>query len=269
MSSLDHRIADGSSRAGVLKVLRERRGLMRVEDLAEAVNLSLSAVRFHLDRLIAEGLVRTAKEPRQTPGRPRVMYQAVPEEAVDDGAAYRRLAALLADELAGRGGATAAESAGRAWATQVVQARAAEAGAVGTAVQAPSVPLPVTRGDQGKDGKRHAKGHPHGHGRGHSAGRGDQAAPADLPDCLPDLLSVLEDGGFAPKVMEGGWGLELHRCPFADLMPDQAEVVCSVHKGLMQSLPELEGAVDRVRLQPMPDHDTPCIVHFVRTAAGH
>src|SRR5512142_1962190 len=100
MTSLDHRIADGSSRAGVLKVLRDRRVLMRVEDLAEAGNLSLSAVRFHLDRLIAEGLVRTAKEPRQTPGRPRVMYQAVPEEAVDDGAAYRRLAMLLATELA-------------------------------------------------------------------------------------------------------------------------------------------------------------------------
>jgi predicted ArsR family transcriptional regulator len=123
MSSLDHRIADGSSRAGVLKVLRDRADLVRVEDLADAVNLSLSAVRFHLERLIADGLVRTTKEPRLTPGRPRVMYQAVPEEAVDDAAAYRRLASLLADELAENGGVLAAESAGRTWARQAAGPR--------------------------------------------------------------------------------------------------------------------------------------------------
>lgn len=242
MTSLDHRIADGSSRAGVLKVLRDRRVLMRVEDLAEAVNLSLSAVRFHLDRLIADGLVRTAKEPRQTPGRPRVMYQAVPEEAVDDGVAYRRLAMLLADELAGRGGATAAESAGRVWASRILAERD----------QRPSVRLgevPAARAP--------IEGLP-SHAR---ASRGASEAP-DVPDYLGDMLTVLEDGGFSPQVVDGGWAIELHRCPFADLMPGQSEVVCSVHRGLMQSLPELDGARDQARLEPSPERDGPCILHF-------
>src|SRR5664280_2488283 len=118
---VEHRVMDGSSRAGVLNVMRERGGQLRVEDLAEAVGLSLSAVRFHLDRLIADGLVRSSREPRLTPGRPRVIYQAMPEEAVDDAAAYRRLAALLADELALHGGGQAAEHAGPAWAEQLME----------------------------------------------------------------------------------------------------------------------------------------------------
>jgi predicted ArsR family transcriptional regulator len=243
MTSLDHRIADGSSRAGVLKVLRDRRVLMRVEDLADAVNLSLSAVRFHLDRLIAEGLVRTAKEPRQTPGRPRVMYQAVPEEAVDDGAAYKRLAMLLADELAGRGGSTAAEEAGRTWAAQIVadydQRPPSRLGEL-PAARTSSEGMPVSR----------------------SHGRGSEAA--DVPDSLDRMLTVLEDGGFAPRVVDGGWSLELHRCPFADLMPNQSEVVCSVHRGLMQALPELDGAQAKARLDPAPERNGPCVLHFVR-----
>ena len=223
MTSLDHRIADGSSRAGVLKVLRDRRDLMRVEDLADAVSLSLSAVRFHLDRLIADGLVRTSKEPRQTPGRPRVMYQAVPVEAVDDGAAYRRLAMLLADELVGRGGALAGESAGRAWASSALAEREERAPARLGDVPAARISTEGVR----------------------SRGSRGAAEVVDVPDCLNDLLTVLEDGGFSPRVVDEGWSVELHRCPFADLMPGQSEVVCSVHRGLMQSLPELAGAETR------------------------
>lgn len=246
MTSLDHRIADGSSRAGVLKVLRDRKVLMRVEDLAEAVNLSLSAVRFHLDRLIADGLVRTAKEPRQTPGRPRVMYQAVPEEAVDDGAAYKRLAVLLATELAGRGGATAAEAAGRAWAAQVLAARSTQ-----PARRLGEVPAARTPVDTGSGARGVRADHP-------------ALTVTDLPDCLGIMMAVLEDGGFAPRLVDGGWNVELHRCPFADLMPDQSEVICSLHRGLLQSLPELDGAQDRTRLESSPQREGPCILHFVR-----
>lgn len=262
MNTLDHRLADGSSRAGVLRVLRSRGDLMRVEDLAEAVNLSLSAVRFHLDRLIADGLVRTSKEPRQTPGRPRVMYQAVPEEAVDDGAAYRHLAILLADELVGRGGAAAGEAAGRAWARQVFATRqwvaggAADDGPVdgqrGT-VGGPTTPsttrpgLPAARSASGSATRRRAQ------------------PPAEVhPDCLSDLMGVLEDGGFAPQVVDGGWAVELHRCPYADLMPGQSEVVCSVHRGLMQALPELAGTAARARLEPAPRSSAPCVLRFMQ-----
>ena len=236
MSSLDHRIADGSSRAGVLKVLRDRGDLVRVEELAEAVNLSLSAVRFHLDRLIADGLVRTTKEPRLTPGRPRVMYQAVPEEAVDDAAAYRRLASLLAAELASHGGTAAAEAAGRTWAAGVVHpaAHPAEAAAKGTAV--------------------HAGGAAHAGSADNPSGR--------APDSLSDVLVVLEDGGFAPRLRDDGWTIELHRCPFAELMSTQSEMICAVHQGLVRSIPEFGGDADGAVLDPSPESDTPCVVRF-------
>jgi len=236
MSSLDHRIADGSSRAGVLKVLRDRADLVRVEELAEAVNLSLSAVRFHLDRLIADGLVRTAKEPRLTPGRPRVMYQAVPEEAVDDAAAYRRLASLLAAELACHGGTAAAESAGRAWAAAVVPAGGGGSVAAGAAR--------VVRA-----------------GGLHAGSLRPQGAPA-APDSLGDVLAVLEDGGFVPKVRDDGWTIELHRCPFGELMTSQAEMICAVHQGLVRSVPEMGGGTDGAVLYPSPTADAPCVVRF-------
>jgi predicted ArsR family transcriptional regulator len=227
--SLDHRIADGSSRAGVLRVLRDRGDQVRVEDLAGAVGLSLSAVRFHLERLIADGLVRTQKEPRMTPGRPRVMYQAVPEEAVDDAAAYRRLAGLLAAQLAGRGGPAAAEAAGRAWAEEVVPPAGPRRPVV--------LPSPVPASSVA-------------------------AGVARAPDSLSPVLAVLENGGFAPRVLDDGWTVELHRCPYAELMPTQSEMVCSVHRGLVGAIPEVGGAADPVVLYPAPEPDVPCVVKF-------
>ncbi|HEY6798358.1 MAG TPA: winged helix-turn-helix transcriptional regulator [Kineosporiaceae bacterium] len=229
MTFPDHRIADGSSRAAVLKVLRERGDLVKVEELAEAVSLSLSAVRFHLERLIADGLVRTAKEPRATPGRPRVMYLAVPEEAVDDAAAYRHLAALLADQLSDRGGAGAAEAAGRVWAEQVTAA---------AVERRPTDP----RIDPG-------------------------ALPGRVPDSLAGVLAVLEDGGFAPRLRDDGWTIELHRCPFAELMPEQSEMVCAVHRGLVRAIPELNGDRIPAVLFPVPDVEAPCVVRFRRDAS--
>jgi len=233
MTSHDHRTADGSSRTAVLGVLRRDGGLLRVEDLAEADNLSLSAVRFHLDRLVADGMVRTAKEPRLTPGRPRVMYQAVPVEAVDDRAAYRRLAAVLAAELAAEGGRPAGEAAGRAWARRLVAERE-------------QLPVPVSR----TGGPVPVPNRP--------------PLPADAPQALAIVLAVLEDGGFCPRVVGDGWRVELHRCPFSELMADHSEIVCSVHAGLLGAVPELAGAPERLVLDPAPSMNHPCTVSFHR-----
>jgi len=236
MNTFDHRVADGSSRAGVLKVLRERGDLVRVEELAEAVNLSLSAVRFHLERLITDGLVRTSKEPRLTPGRPRVVYQAVPEEAVDEAAAYRRLAALLAAELAHHGGVVAAEDAGRSWARSLPPP-----------TPHPARPAAHVGGPAGRQGPA-----------------GPDASRAGTPDSLVDVLTVLDDGGFAPRVRDDGWTVELHRCPFAELMATQSEMVCSVHRGLVGAIPQVRGALDAAVLQPVPEAGSPCVIHFRR-----
>jgi len=88
-----------SSRARLLSTLRGADRAMRVDELCAAVGLSANAVRFQLARLIAAGAVRDEHPPATGPGRPAVAYRAVPEEAVDEAAAYRSLARVLGDAL--------------------------------------------------------------------------------------------------------------------------------------------------------------------------
>jgi predicted ArsR family transcriptional regulator len=88
-----------SSRARLLSTLRGADRSMRVDELCAAMGLSANAVRFQLARLIAAGAVRDEHQPATGPGRPPLTYRALPEEAVDDAAAYRSLARVLGDGL--------------------------------------------------------------------------------------------------------------------------------------------------------------------------
>ena len=88
-----------SSRTRLLSTLRGADRAMRVDELCAAVGLSANAVRFQLARLVAAGAVREEHPPATGPGRPPAAYRAVPEEAVDDAAAYRSLARVLGDAL--------------------------------------------------------------------------------------------------------------------------------------------------------------------------
>jgi len=96
--------------------------LMTVEAVAEAVGLSANTVRFHLDRLLREGLVTRQPARPDGPGRPHLVYRAVAAGAVDGDGAYRLLAELLAEGLVRSGDARAALEAGRCWADRFVEA---------------------------------------------------------------------------------------------------------------------------------------------------
>ncbi len=104
----------------MLQALRGAGRGMRGEEIAELVGLSMTSARFHLDHLVAEGLVRVATEARSRPGRPPLLYLARPAEAVDGASAYRLLAGLLAAELS-RDPAASVE-AGRRWASRQLDA---------------------------------------------------------------------------------------------------------------------------------------------------
>lgn len=124
---------EGTSRRRVLQALRTAEQPLRGDELATRVGLSLNAVRFHLDRLIAEGAVRAGTGNRDRPGRPPVVYRAVPAEAVDAASAYRLLAGILAGQLTRSGDHDAAERAGRAWAAvATVDAGASDGAQPGT-----------------------------------------------------------------------------------------------------------------------------------------
>jgi predicted ArsR family transcriptional regulator len=108
----------GASRLRLLQALREAPHALGVADLAEDVGLHPNTVRFHLGRLVREGLALRRVEARSEPGRPRLVFSAasVPEEQ-RDGRGYRLLAEILAGFVAGTSpaAATAATEAGRAW----------------------------------------------------------------------------------------------------------------------------------------------------------
>jgi predicted ArsR family transcriptional regulator len=119
--------AAGVSRGAILQVLRSSQDAITVDVLTTAVGLTRSTVRFHLDRLIKDGLATGVRGPASGPGRPKRVYRAVPPEAVDGEAGYRMLAGLLADELARLADPLTPISAGRAWAARVDEAAPAAA----------------------------------------------------------------------------------------------------------------------------------------------
>ncbi|MEI7547001.1 MAG: helix-turn-helix domain-containing protein [Actinomycetota bacterium] len=95
-----------SSRVGILAHLRRAETALTAADLARAMAMHHTAVREHLALLVEAGLVRGVGLPVIGPGRPRTGYLIV--ERVDSAAAYRSLAAMLAEAV--RGGLTARES---------------------------------------------------------------------------------------------------------------------------------------------------------------
>lgn len=106
----------GRSRADVLDMLRAAGGPLGVREIAQRMGLHTNTARFHLEALVEAGLAVRESEERETPGRPRIGYRAVP-----DGPGGRRRYRLLAEMLtslitaAMPEPASAAEEAGREW----------------------------------------------------------------------------------------------------------------------------------------------------------
>jgi predicted ArsR family transcriptional regulator len=76
------------------------------------------------------------------------------------------------------------------------------------------------------------------------------------------LMALLDDLGFAPErdpTRAGAIGLR--HCPFLDLVPEHAEVICPLHLGLMQGAMDALGAgITVTRLEPFAEPDL-CLAH--------
>lgn len=91
----------GASRLRILEHLRGAGGPLSLQELAEHTGLHANTVRFHLDRLEADGLVVRQTESRTQPGRPRLTFTANPgPDLGPDRRSYRLLAEMLAGYLA-------------------------------------------------------------------------------------------------------------------------------------------------------------------------
>ena len=116
-----------AARAVVLDALRAADGPMTVQQLAAGLALHTNTVRFHLSRLVQDGLAQEDQGQPDGPGRPRMSYRALQPAPGGDGGnqEYRLLAQILAGHLAASSAdpGAAARTAGREWGRHLVDRR--------------------------------------------------------------------------------------------------------------------------------------------------
>jgi predicted ArsR family transcriptional regulator len=207
-------LAEPSRRALYDHVSRQRTPVSR-EQAAEAVGLPLHSVKFHLDRLVDEGLLEVEfrrLSGRQGPGagRPSKLYRrARAEVSVSLPARQYDLAAAVL--------ANAVERAGR-----------------------DQVPLDRAIDDAATDaGRALAAGSPRPRGA-----RGELRAVSEL----------LARHGYEPSPTDDETELELANCPFDRLARDHTDLVCGINLALVTAAVDALGCRHvQTRLEPDPD----------------
>jgi len=90
----------GESRSRVLEILQDTGAQLGVNDVAARLSLHPNTVRFHLDALVAAGLVDSEAEESDLRERPRTLYSANANSASAGRRNYRLLAEILASSMA-------------------------------------------------------------------------------------------------------------------------------------------------------------------------
>lgn len=105
-------MSDSWPRRRLLAILRGATEPLDAQELARITGQHVTTVRFHLDVLTRESLVRQFQQPPRGRGRPRIGYRAVQRSV-----GYQELAQVLADHLGPDpiARSAAAVAAGRAW----------------------------------------------------------------------------------------------------------------------------------------------------------
>ena len=77
-----------------------------------------------------------------------------------------------------------------------------------------------------------------------------------------EVVAVLGQQGFAPRVEDGA--ICMYRCPFAELATTHPQIVCTLHRGLIDgALAELGTALETSELEIFPRPDR-CVAHLGR-----
>lgn len=209
---------------------RQRDEGLTAREIGTRVGLHASTVRFHLDQLVAAGLLTSHFVRSHGAGRPSKKYAVDPGE-LDPAApseSYAILAGLLAEMFNERGPddtPLTPEQAGEAWA----QRHAAELSG------APPRLEPA------------------------------RSAGAWLSK-VGLMIDVLREWGYTPSLRTEDSGrsaeVDLVRCPFLPLAQTSPEVVCAVHRGLMRGTLDVFGEEDvELSLTPFVEPDR-CVAHL-------
>ncbi|MEU1464284.1 helix-turn-helix domain-containing protein [Streptomyces sp. NPDC005727] len=215
-------------RREVLEVLRTAPAPLGVAAVAERMGVHPNTVRFHLDALVAEGLVESGTEAPSGPGRPRISYSARP--GMDRGGVreYPLLARMLLSRWASADPAearTEAVETGRAWGRFLVD------------------PLPPF---EPPTAERSAA---------RLVGLLDGMGFAPRPEGAP--------GPDGPPAR-----IRLRHCPFLELAEEYGRLVCPLHLGLMQgALAGLGAPLTATGLEPFAEPDS-CLAHLGGAAAA-
>ena len=220
-------------------MLRAHDGGLAVNDLAPALGLHPNTVRAHLDVLTRTGHVSRRTDARNTPGRPRDLYEATGAATGDRN--YQLLARVLATRLTELSEDPTAEAVegGRRW---------SEHEAVGEPV-GPDRSAPVGIGAEpvGTDG----------------------GAPPAYRDALAPVLRMLRLNGFAPQLSPDASAIQLHHCPFRELAEEHPGIVCGAHLGLIQGALVTSGVnVTATRILPFVQPDL-CLAELTRGDPGN
>jgi len=193
-------------------------------EVAETLGLHANTVRPHLERMREVGLLAVHSDNRGSVGRPQNRY-ALAADAPSLGLeppAFPVLARMLAD-LAAAAGAAADLS--------------AEAGA-----------------EEGRALARAAE----------SAMNADaHATRRPRTACLDAVTAMLAELGFDPAVVhdDGLATIAFTHCPYAELAAAHPEVVCHLHRGLIEGFVESIGGAGVDRFRTLADRD-PCQVEL-------
>ncbi len=199
-------------------------------ELGERLGLHTTTIRFHVDQLVAAGILGAHFVRSGGVGRPSKKY-VLREESLGDSARaagtkpFEVLAGLLASTLAeDESERLTPEEAGEAWALRRAEAVREERGGDG--------------GDGAVDGV---------------AGGGRDAK-------VDQVIALLGEWGYTPdpEPLEDGTAVDvnLRACPFLDLARSHPDVVCGVHRGLLRGALTAVGEADaRVSLEPFVGPD--------------
>lgn len=76
------------------------------------------------------------------------------------------------------------------------------------------------------------------------------------------VIDLLDQQGFAPRAEEGA--ICMYRCPFAELATSHPDIVCTLHRGLIDgALQELGSTLETTELEIFPRPDR-CVAHVGR-----
>jgi predicted ArsR family transcriptional regulator len=238
-------LGDNTRYAIYLELARSPRPLATAE-IAETLDLHANTVRPHLERMRDVGLLDVETEATGAVGRPQHRY-SLATDAPSLGLEPPTFPVLARMLLRMAGNARLDE-------VDAVEAGREQGEADGTAV--------VVRREI--IGRAAAEGLGNGLGNGLGDGNGHDGAA-----CLTSLMTRLDALGFDPAVVQGESeaSVAFTHCPFRDLAESDPDLVCGLHRGMVEGFVDVVGGARVTSFHSLLDR-TPCQVSLALAASS-